>query len=103
MGARRRLRVVLNGKNRVFPVPDALHSPVVEVKMGDLKRLRTGHSTRLPFHGKTVILRRDKYLSRIEIAYRMVPAAMSVREFRRLATQGQAEELMPEADPEDRE
>jgi len=38
----RRLGVILDGKNRVLPVLDAFDGPIVEVKVGDLKRLRAG-------------------------------------------------------------
>src|SRR6266513_5347631 len=78
MRARRRLRVVLDGKNRVLAVPDAFDRPVVEVKVGDLKRLRARNAARFAPDGESVVLRRDKYLSRREIAHRVIAAAMSV-------------------------
>jgi len=47
MWARGRLRWLLDGKNRVLPVLDSFDGPVVEVKVGDLKRLRARNPTRL--------------------------------------------------------
>jgi hypothetical protein len=35
--ARRSLRMVLDGENRGFPVPDHFDRPVVEVEVSDLK------------------------------------------------------------------
>src|SRR6267142_5352700 len=101
MWARRRLRVVLDGKNRVLPVLDSFDGPVVEVKVGDLKRLRARNLTRLSPYGESMILGRDKYLSCRKIPYWMVAAAVSVWELHRLATHGQAEQLMAEADAKD--
>jgi len=76
--------------------------PVVEVKVRDLKRLRTGHAARIAAHCEAMVLRRDKYLSCIEIPHRMVAPAMPVRELYRLAAQRQTEQLMSETDPKNR-
>jgi len=48
--------MVLNGKNRVFAVLDPFDGPVVEVKVGDLKRLRAGDAARLAANRESVIL-----------------------------------------------
>src|SRR6266568_1762909 len=98
MGARRRLRVVLDGKNRILSVLDAFDGPVVEVKVGDLKRLRTWNTARFAPDCESVVLRRDKYLSRIEIAHGMIAAPMSVRELLRLSAQRETEYLLADAD-----
>src|SRR5882762_7806325 len=95
--------MVLNGKNRVFPVLDPFDGPVVEVKVGDLKRLRARNTARLAPHCESMILRCDKYLSCRKIPHRMVTAAMSIRELYRLATHCQAKQLMAKADAEDRQ
>ena len=39
--------MILDRENRVFPVLHAFDGPVVEVKVRDLKRLRTGHPARV--------------------------------------------------------
>src|SRR5258705_11108171 len=103
MGARRRLRMVLNGKNRVFPVLDPFDGPVVEVKVGDLKRLRARNATRLSPHCESMILRCDKYLSCRNIPHWMVAAAMSLRELHRLAPHCQAKQPMAETDSGNRQ
>jgi len=48
--------MVLDGKNRVFPVLDAFDGPVVEVKVGDLKRLRAGDAGRFAPDCESMIL-----------------------------------------------
>src|SRR2546425_1422754 len=103
MWARRRLRVVLDGKNRVLPVLYSFDRSVVEVKVGDLKRLRARNATRLSPHRESMILGRDKYLSRRKIAHRMIPPAMAVGQLDRLASHRQAEQLMAETDAKDRQ
>src|SRR5258708_5941352 len=103
VGARRGFRMVLDGKNRVFAVPDPLDRAVIEVQMGHFERLCAWDGAGLTPDGKAVILGGDKYLSRRKIAYGMVPAAVSVRQLDRLAAHRQTEQLMAEADPEDRE
>src|SRR4029077_10189771 len=102
MGARRRLRMVLDGKNRVLPVLDAFDGPVVEVKVGDLKRLRAGNARRFTANCESVVLRSDKYLSGRKIAHGMVAAAMAVWELHRFPAHRQAKQLVPEADAKDR-
>src|SRR6266849_409111 len=49
-----------------------------------------------------MVLGRDKYLPCSEIPYRMVAAAMAVGELDRLSPQGQTEQLVAEANAEDR-
>src|SRR6185503_20261296 len=103
MWPRRSLRMVLHSENWVLPVLHPFDGPVVEVKVRDLKRLRTGNAAGITVHREAVVLRRDKYLSRIEIPHRMVSPPMPVRELHRLAPQRQSQQLMPETDAEDRE
>src|SRR6266852_6761224 len=102
MWAGRRLRMVLDGENRVFPVPNTFDRSVVEVKVRDIKRLRAGHRRRLPADRKAVVLGRDKYLPRCEITYWMIAAAMAIGQFDCLSAQRETHQLMAEADPKDR-
>ena len=95
--------MVLDGKNRVFPVLDPFDRPIIEVKVGDLERLGTGHVARFTPDGKSVILGCDKYLSCRKIAHWMVAAAMAVRQLDRFAAQREAEQLVAEADAKDGE
>jgi hypothetical protein len=48
--------MILDRENRVFPVLHAFDGPVVEVKVRDLKRLRTGHPARVAAYGESVVL-----------------------------------------------
>src|SRR5690349_21800241 len=103
MWARRRLRMILHRENRVLAVPHAFHGVVIEVEVRHDERLGAGHARRIPFDREAVILRRDKYLPCLKIAHWMVAAAMAVRQFRRPSAERQAEQLVTEANPEDRE
>ena len=57
---------------------------------------------RIRVHGETVILGRDLDFSRGHIHHRLVAAVMTEFELEGLAAQGQAHDLVPEADTEDR-
>src|SRR5882724_9812129 len=103
MGARRRLRVVLNGKNRVFAVLDPFDGPVIEVKVRDLERLRARNPARLAPDRKSVILRRYKYLSCNNISNWMIAAPMAVWQLHRFSAHCETEQLVAETDPEDRQ
>ena len=76
---------------------------VIEVKVGDLKCVRARNAAGVPSNGEAMVLRRDKYLPGFEIPHRVVTAPMAVRELHRFSPQGQAEQLVSEADPEDRQ
>src|SRR5438552_15552569 len=94
--------MVLDGKNRVLPVLDAFDGSVVEVKVGDLKRLGAGNARRFATNRESVVLRRDKYLSGRKIAHGMVAAAMAVRQLHGFPSYRQSKQLVPEADAKDR-
>src|SRR6266481_9677002 len=99
MWARRRLRMVLNGKNSVFAVLDPFDGPVIEVKVGDLERLRARNAARLAPHCKAVVLRRYKYLSCNNITNWMIAAPMAVGQLHRLPAHCETEQLVAETDP----
>src|SRR5438046_2495602 len=101
MWARRGLGMVLNGKNWVLAVLDPFDGPVVEVKVGDLKRLRARNARRLSPHCESVVLRRDKYLSCSNIANWMIATPMAVWQLHRLPAHCETEQLVTETDPED--
>src|ERR1700693_5662661 len=61
------------------------------------------HSPLIPLNCKAMVLRGDEDLARFDFLYGMIPAAMTVRHFRSRTTEGQAEELMPQADAKDRD
>ena len=64
MRARRGFRMVLHGKDGVLPVPYTFDRMIIEVKVRDLKRLRTRHPRRIALDRKSVVLRGDKYMTR---------------------------------------
>src|SRR5690242_3611181 len=102
MRSRRSLGVVLYRENRPLPVPHAFDGGVIEVKVRDLERRGSGNAARVAAHRESMVLRRDKYLSGSKIAHRMVAPSMTVREFHRVAAQRQTEQLVAEANAEDR-
>src|SRR5579859_7721421 len=95
--------MILDGENRVLPMPHPFHSPVIEVEVGDLKCFRTGHSAGVALDCESMILGCDKYLSRMHIPHWVIPAAMAVRELHRLSTERQSEQLMTETNSENRQ
>jgi len=103
MGPGGRLRMILHGKDGVFAVPDPFHGAVIEVEVGYDEPGGVGHPGRVPPHREPMVLGRDKYLSRNEIADGMVAAPVPVGELHRLGAHGEAEQLVSEADPEDRD
>src|SRR5438034_6618932 len=100
MWARGGLRVVLDRENCVLAVLDPFDGPVVEVKVGDLKRLRARNAARLPPDCESMVLRRDKYLSCSNIADRMIAAPMAVGQLHRFPAHCETEQLVTETDPE---
>jgi hypothetical protein len=50
------LRVVLDGENGVFPMAHPFDGTVIEVKVRDLKRLRTRHASRISLHREAMVL-----------------------------------------------
>src|SRR3982751_2297074 len=94
VGSRRGFRVVLHGKNRVLAVLDPFHCSVIEVEVGDLERLRTGHTARFAPHREAMVLRCDKYLSCREIAHRMVSPPMAIWQLDGLAAHSQTQQLV---------
>src|SRR5436190_23933244 len=93
VGAGSGLRMVLDGKNRVFPVLDPLHGAVVEVLMGDFEGLGARNAAGFSSHSKPAVLRGETFLSRREIAHGVVPTPVPVREFDRFPTQRESEQL----------
>lgn len=95
VGARSGLRMVLHPKNRHFPVSYAFHSVVIEVKVRDLKFLGTWYAIRASADRKTVILARNQHALGVEIAHRLIAAAMSVGQFFSFGTVGERQQLVP--------
>src|SRR5687767_8302357 len=98
--SRGRFRVVLHGENRKCFVPKAFHGSVVEIEVSDLEIGCAGDSFGAPLHRKTVVLRGDQHPSSGQFLDRMISATMAVGKLYGAASEGQAEELIPEADAE---
>ena len=69
--------------------------PVVERDVCCLARLRRGD-------GEAVVLARDEHATRAALEHRMVRTAMAERELERLVPGREGQQLMSEADTEDR-
>src|SRR5205085_1828 len=102
MGPWSGLRMVLNGENRLCPVLQSLDGPIVQVHMRDLKVRGPWDLGFRPLNCESVVLGCDQDLSRLHILHRMIPAPMAIRHLDRLGPIGQREDLMTEADAEDR-
>lgn len=76
----------------------AFERVVVEV---NVRQLDFALRQRLRVHGKVVIMGRDLNLSGIELLYRMISAVVSKFEFESLAAEGDADQLMTEANSKD--
>ena len=86
--------MVLNGEDRGIPVSDAFHGAVIEVEVRDLQLLGARNAAGIALDRKPVVLRRDKYLPRLDIPYRVITAAMSVGHFRGAPSEGEPQKLM---------
>ena len=95
---RPRLGVVLHAERRGVEDPEALAHAVVEVHVAHLGP----PAQRVGVDGEVVVLAGDLHLAGGEVAHRVVPAVVAERELHRGAAEGAAEQLVAEADPEDR-
>src|ERR671921_2179355 len=95
---RARLGVVLDAPRVERAASEPLDRPIVEVAVGHLD----AHGQSLPAHAEAVILAGDLDLPRPKVTNRVVRAVVPERHLVRLASQRQAEELVPKADAEDR-
>ena len=100
--SRRCLGMILHGEERKLAVPNTLDGAVVEVQVRDLEVAGPGDFVSISNHRKAMVLRRDEHMIRAKVTDRMIAAAVPVRELRRFSAIPEADELMPEADPERR-
>ena len=96
------LRVVLDTENRLVPMPQPLDGSVIEVHMRHLEVARSFHRALITFDRKSVVLRGDKYATSLNFLHRVISAPMTVGHLHRRSTERQPEELVAEANPEDR-
>ena len=99
MGARRSLRMVLDGKDGEAEVPHSFNRPVIQIHVGQLD-FPAGDG--VDVDRKAVVLGRDLDLSGVELLDRVVRPMMAKFEFIGSATQGEAQNLVSQTDPEDR-
>jgi hypothetical protein len=94
----RRLGMVLSGKDRPALDREALDRAVVEVDLGDpaIRRQTVG------IDGEAVILAGDRHLAGQQVLHRLVAAVVAELELEGAAAHRQSEQLMTEADAEDR-
>src|SRR5438477_9752012 len=80
----------------------AFDRSVVEIHVGHFELGRAGNVVFAAFDSEAMILRRDQYLSAGDFLYRMISAAMTVRHFHRSRTIRESQDLMSQADTENR-
>src|SRR6266498_3417677 len=98
MRARGGLGVILDGEDGKLAVAHALNRAVVQVQMGHFDRVRQA----VGIDREAVVLGGDLDLLRGQVHHRLIAAAVAEFELVRLAAKRQGQELMPEADAEDR-
>ena len=95
VGSRARLRVVLHTEHRLLSVSESCHRAVIEIQMRDIDA-RPGQ--RISVQSKTMVLACDLHLACRSTG--MVESAMAIGQLERAAPQGQAKNLMPQANSE---
>src|SRR5947199_4604919 len=99
-GSRSRLGMVLHGEDREFPVGHALDRAVVQIPVRHLE-LRTWEGVGID--REAVVLRRDVDAPRTKVFHGLVPAALPEFQFERRPSEGEGQQLVAEADPENRD
>jgi len=94
--------MVLDTKNRAFPVDQTLHRTVVQIDVGQAQVRSSRNLPLVTDDGKPVVLRRDLDGVQIEIAYRVVCSVVAEGEFIRLGAEGPSDQLVAQTDSEDR-
>src|SRR5580765_5529948 len=90
--------MVLDAKDRLFLMPKAFHGLVIQIDPIHL-HLR---GKRFRIHRKPVVLRSDFDPPAFEIFYRLIAATVPELQFEGLSAKGLAKDLMPEANPKNR-
>src|ERR1035438_5024585 len=90
--------MVLHAEDRLLAVAEAFESPVVQIDVGDFDVVEI---ERIRVHREAVIVRGDFDAAGELMAHRMVGAAMSELQLVGFAAEGEAEQLVAQADAED--
>src|SRR5579864_9704467 len=91
--------MVLHAEHGLVPVAEALDGAVIQVRVRDLDL--GGQRRRI--HGEAMVLRGDLNPPRAKVLHRMIRATMAELELERPGAHRQSENLVTEADPEDRQ
>ena len=102
----RGLRVVLHSKDRFGAVAKPFYRSVVHVDVRDLE-LRGSRNVFIlgrvgSRYREAMVLRRDQHAPRRQLFHRVISASVAVRHLHRLRTLGERQDLMSQADAEDR-
>ena len=100
MGPRGGLGMVLHCEERELAMANPLDGPIVQIEVRHLQRRRSGNAVGVANHSETMVLGGDEHLIGSDVAYRVVPASVTVRQLGRGAAISQPHELMAEADAE---
>src|SRR5688500_8743096 len=93
--------MVLDPEHRQLPMAQSLDRPVVQVYVRYGEHRSSGYAGFPARDGKPVVLGRDQHPTTLELADRMVTAAMAIGHLHRSAAVREAKDLVPEADAED--
>ena len=81
----------------------AFYCAVIQIHRSETQFWRTRDLVPFPsLHSESVVLRRDFYSVEVQVLHRVVSAVVPERELERRRTKGATDELMAEADAEDR-
>ena len=97
MRSRTGFRVILNDNNGLVTVGNRRNGAVVQIEMGDINDVGIQRFCR---EGKPMVLTCDLNMPRG--ATGVIQTAMAIGQLERFAAKGQAKDLMPQTDPEQR-
>ena len=97
--AGRRFGMILHAEHRLAAMPEAFQRLIVQI---DVREIHFVQVQRIRIHREAVIVRRDLHLLGHVVQHRMIRAAVPELELVGLAAERQAENLMAQADAEDR-
>src|SRR6185295_4024359 len=86
-----------------LPMAYALDSAVVQVEVSDLERGCARHPVRVTNYRESMVLRGDQHAIGADVTHGMIAAAMAIRKLGRRAPEGEAHELVAQADAKRRQ
>ena len=94
------LRMVLHGEERELAMANPSIVPSLRLRCVTSRSGAPGMPFCIANHRESMVLRGDKHLAGAEIMYRMVSTPVAVGQLRGFAPEGEAHQLVSEADPE---